>query len=41
MTTQCSRLEASLSAANITRRRFHDALLFEALGPSEEQEKAA
>ncbi len=33
--SKCSRLEASLSAANTTRRRLLDALLFEAMAPIE------
>ncbi len=35
------RLEASLTDADTTRRRLLDALLHEALAPSEEQEEAA
>lgn len=41
MITQYSRLEASLSAANNTRRRLLGALLHEALGPAAHAAKEA
>jgi type I restriction enzyme S subunit len=39
--TLCDRLEASLAAADDTRRRLLEALLAEALAPADDRELAA